>query len=200
MWVKLWKRSFWAAMALLVLIALLGAIGSTVPHHMLRVAGSPTSETYLLVSFRGVGYERIDDPSGFAIPYRDRMMDVVDGSSAIETRSFRVPLFLDGARGSWRGRQGGRIESVWWGASLLPWGALALLVLVAHGLALAGRKVRATADERARRRREARYAGEQRCPGCGYDVRAADARCPECGQAFVRRTVVLPALEAERQR
>jgi hypothetical protein len=34
-----------------------------------------------------------------------------------------------------------------------------------------------------RRRRQDRRIDEDRCPKCGYDVRATPNRCPECGQA-----------------
>src|SRR5438045_2650993 len=131
MWAKLWKASVRASVVLLLLIVVFEVIGRSVPHHMVRVASSATSETYVTVRFYGVGYARIIDPTGYAIPYRERMGQVVaPDARAVTTKSFRIPYLFDAVRGGWINRQGGRFESFWWRVVLLPFDVLAALIVI----------------------------------------------------------------------
>ena len=66
-----------------------------------------------------------------------------------------------------------RIMSYELWAFRLPYWALAVAMLVPHGLVIANGL---------RKQRRINWRKHGRCAGCGYDLRWSESRCPECGR------------------
>jgi hypothetical protein len=190
---NLWKHALRIAAGTMGILILLSLAGRALPHRLLTLHTSATTERGLVLGNVGIGSFHASDPSGYGIPFMPRWQEVVDLPGPAWSTASGSRFLLVRNETVYTSKRGGVIRVNSWFASYLPLAIPAAIVLAIQGTARGFARVAMAWRALHARRLRRRYPEGQHCPACGYDVRMSNDRCPECGQPFVRRTIIAAA-------